>query len=329
MDKRYKNLIMKGRNLKESSMRSYNSHFTKIAKMIGVKYVSAKKVDENINKILQEIASMTISQKTALYSTLLIIFSPKGKHQPMKKYKVIYQKINELLKHNNNQYQLEKQKQMKTPKEKENWLAWDEIQKFQVNSEKAILSAWKMKKHVGIMDILEYQKLVILSLYVCHPPRRLDYSGMEIVDFDTFKKIQKLNNNIKKKNYLVVKSNMNKFFSFGAEANKSELKDGEASFIVKVNPPLNRVLNGWLQVNKGPPLLIDKKQKAMNTTQLSKAITSIFFKAYNKKIGTTMLRKIHDSFFFKTDTSYQMKYNLAKLMNHSVSVQQQIYVKKD
>ena len=168
-----------------------------------------------------------------------------------------------------------------------------------------------------------FQKLVILACYVLLPPRRLDYSGVEIIAEINYLKLtlkeKRLNN------YLVLRSKRKKYLSWGSDANKSKTK--ENFILVNLPAKLNRVISIWLEYNTSNFLLITPKGFEMSKNMLSKQITDIFVKQYGKRVGASMLRKSFLSYLYKDDVKWKMKMRVAALMNHSIDTGQINYVK--
>ena len=75
------------------------------------------------------------------------------------------------------------------------------------------------------------------------------------------------------------------------------------------------------------PFLVTEKGEEMTRNYLSKFIMKTFEET-KKSIAVTMLRHIFLSHRFKDESSIAEKQELARLMGHSVSVQQNTYVKK-
>ena len=331
MDKKLQNILTDPtkRNLKESTLRSYKSTFNSLAKAYDRKYLNAKWVHEHCDEILGNLEGESHSKQVSRGSALLILLSPKGKKCPPKKYQKTYDRINKYVTNLNAKYFESKQSQVKTEKESKNWVEWDKIELFLRKREVAVFADVKSKDgYYNYNDLNNIQQLLILALYVYLPPRRLDYSGMEVVTEKLYKKMQVLDNNIKKKNLLVVKSSKSKYFSFGTDACKSKLKDGQSCLVVTVPPKLNKIINLWLQYNESEILLLNKNGSALNKLSLGKQVISIFERKFDKRIGVSLLRKIYLSHVFKNDTSYKLKSDLSVLMNHAVNVAESIYVKK-
>lgn len=71
--------------------------------------------------------------------------------------------------------QIEYQNQL-DGKEKERWMPWEEILAIYKNLEKLV------QDHIQITTYTTYQQYILLSMYVLHPPLRLDFGCVKIVD---------------------------------------------------------------------------------------------------------------------------------------------------
>ena len=328
MNRKLENVLRKERELKDVTIASYKSTCNAMARKYGVTYLSAKWAKANLDHIMEDLSGSTHSHKVSRCSIMLLLFSPKRRRAPSSKFRAAYHRVNEFLLKTNDAYVTEKQKQQKTAREAENWIAWTEIQKYLGKWQKIVLSDMKLKDGPQTnADFAELQRLLVLALYVYLPPRRLDYAGMEVVDDKLYKKIKVLKQE-RKKNYLVVRNRTNKFFSFGSECNKSRLKHNETCLTVKVPSALNRIINVWLEYNQTGVFLLNAKDEPLSKNGLGKIIRTIFLNRFDKRVGASLLRKIFLSFTFSDDTSYKLKMDIAKLMNHSPSTATIHYVKK-
>ena len=100
----------------------------------------------------------------------------------------LYNKINGILTTQLKKYEDDKIKQVKTTKEKENWIEFDEIRKWIEDNYKKIM--YLNNNGFGYLD--ELQKLLIIMLYHFIPPRRLDYSDMIITTEEKYNKMDKI-----------------------------------------------------------------------------------------------------------------------------------------
>jgi hypothetical protein len=328
MNSKLEKTLRKERQLKDVTVASYKSTFNTMARRYGVHYLSATWAKKNLDQIIEDLSGSSHSHKVSRCSAILLLFSPKQRRAPSSKFRTAYHRVNELLLKTNAVYVTQKQKQQKTAKETENWLAWTDIQKYLGKWQKVVLSDLKLKDGPqSTADFAELQRLLVLALYVHLPPRRLDYAGMKVIDDQLYKKVKVLEQE-RKANYLVVKNRTSKFFSFGSDCNKSRLKHGETCLTVKVPSALNRIINVWLDYNQTGVFLLNAKDEPLSKNGLGKIIRTIFVNRFNKRIGASLLRKIFLSFTFSGDTTYKLKMDIAKLMNHSPSTATIHYVKK-
>ena len=118
------------RKLRESSIKTYKSPFNKVAKEFDIEVLSQDWLKENVDKVLEWVESQKHGSKIAVYSSLLVLLSPKQKKQADPKFVEIYDRTNLLLKTENASYQDMKSSQENTPTEANNWVAWSSIQKL-------------------------------------------------------------------------------------------------------------------------------------------------------------------------------------------------------
>ena len=308
------------RKLRESSINTYRSTFGKIAKQFDVEFLSQEWLKGNADKVLNWVATQKHGSKVAIYSSLLVLLSPSKKKQATEGFVELYEKINVLLKKENNAYQDIKANQQKTETENDNWLNFNQIKKFHNKWQKITLANVKLK---GVT--YEFQRFLILSLYIVLPPRRLDYAGVEIVTELEYLKLPVQTK--RKNNFLVISGGKRKkyYFSWGGDASKSAFK--EEALIVNTPANLTWLIKMWLTFNQTPFFLITPKMSPMSKNQLSKTITGIFVEHFNKRISCSMLRKIFLSHLYKDNVKYKMSIQISKLMNHTVSTQMINYVK--
>jgi hypothetical protein len=151
-----------------------------------------------------------------------------------------------------------------------------------------------------------------------NPPRRNEYGEMKIIPYNEYQDTTL--NNLDHNNFLV-KGKSNFVFSFGKNCVKSDIGDTK---IIDVPKNLAKVLRMWLKYNKTDYLLPKYgKNEPITKNGLTLILNKIF---YPKKISTSMLRKIYLSYKFGDIKKEQDK--IASEMNHSVQVQNNIYIKE-
>ncbi len=153
------------------------------------------------------------------------------------------------------------------------------------------------------------------------PPRRLEFADIKMLSNSEYNNLSQAEKDTGI--YLITISRNKKFFSFGKDAVKSPTKENVK---IPVDRQLNSVINLWRNFNKTDHFLLDSRGNKLSKNGLTKFIQKIF-KPLGKNISASMLRKIKISNEFDPELSLKQK-KLAKEMNHSVNVQQNIYSKK-
>jgi integrase len=271
--------------------------------------VFLKKKDEIVNKI-STYAETT--QKT-FYAAIVSVLSLYDKPTYKAIYKFYYDKMMGKAKEAK-----EAATGDKTEKQKENWVEWKWVveKKDELMKE---LPAFANNKNLSPSEYEKLLQLLVLSLYVCVPPRRnQDYLNMFVVKKHDEKMPQE-------NNYLDLDS---KKFIFNKY--KTAKKYGEQT--VSIPDDMMNIINIYLKHNslwkgvKGKlpvPFLVSSKGEAIGAVN---AITRILNRIFGKKVGSSMLRHI-----FLTDKYGEVKDDMAadaEAMGHSVGEQQNTYVVK-
>jgi len=324
------------RKSKDSSIKCYESNFLFMKKKFDVKKVITenwinKNIDLVIDTYLDELANekITHAKFIAQLTCLLLTLSPKGRKQPKKKYEGIYNKVNELVVKHNNDYAAKKSKQEKTQKEKDNWVNHTDIVAYVKKNEPIVVRAFKANKNKT--TFLDLQQILIMRLYSDIPPRRLDYQNMTIMNYKdyinpTFKK------HIRSQNLWVYHKQKSKgsFFSFGVALPKTQayITDDDDAVVWDCPKKIQKLIYLLRTFKAEKSLLYNTKLKPINKSSLSKLISKAFKYAFNKNVGSSMLRKIYDSEKFKNDVPLEERIKIARMMNHSIMVSMTHYTKK-
>ena len=320
-----KKAIDDARNIKPNSLRAYTISINKLHNAL-----FNKDIDETSDKanpldflkdedgVLKAIKDLKINtQKNYLSAVIVALDSmnPKRYETELKEYR-------EYLDDLNKEYIKELEKNEKTSNQKENWVSLKELKKV-MNSYKRDLQDRDVFKKESLTkkqrDILQMWVVANLYLHDDNPPIRLDYGGMKVIGISEYNDLT--NDEEESNNYLVVNSRTKKFFHFG------EFKSKKAHGIKKipVGKVLNSVLNIWLRFNDTGYLLVDSRDKPMNSNQLSKYISKVFAPT-GKKITANQLRHIYISEKHPVEVNDSKKETASKMM-HSVSTQEK-YSKK-
>jgi len=323
------------RKSKDSSIRCYESNFLFMKKKFNVKSVItenwiSKNVDLVIDTYLNELANKKITHAKfiAQLTCLLLTLSPKGRKQPKKKYEHLYNRVNDLVVKHNNDYAAKKSKQEKTEKEENNWVNHDDIVAYIKKNEPIAIKAFKANKNKT--TFLNLQQMLIMRLYSDIPPRRLDYQNMTIMDYKSYNKMEQ--DEIRSSNLWVYHKQKSKgsFFSFGVSLPKTQayITDNDDAVIWNCPKKIQKLIYLLRTFKAEKSLLYNTKLKAINKSSLSKLITKAFKTAFNKNVGSSMLRKIYDSNKFKNDVPLEERIKIARMMNHSIMVSMTHYTKQ-
>lgn len=318
--------VKEGRGVRDTTLKIYKRYLNNLANEItGHDYKSNKFLKSKKKDIKSFINKESSSKKKNYLSSILVAISPNERKEPLKGFDKVYDEYSDMLKDEHSKYTEQISTHDKNIRESENWIDWNDILKIQRKLGREIKkkgykqSTTELKRN---SDLSLIQKYLVLSLYTLHPPRRLEYAETKIIskkDFDDLSEKDK-DDNI----YLVNASRNKKFFSFGKNVVKSETKD---NIKIPVEKALNSVLNLWLNFNKTDNLLLSSSGGKLTKNGLSKLLNRIFSHT-GKKISASMLRKIKISNEFDPEEQ-KKKQELAEKMNHSVGVQQSVYLKKD
>ena len=232
-----------------------------------------------------------------------------------KRYSKALGQYRELLKEKSKDLKEETAKAEMTPKQKENWIEWDEV----IEKQKELAAAVeKLKKPVEGANWDTLLRYVVLSLYTMMPPRRnKDFQEMIVVN-------KLLPSLPKDKNYYAIKDGKFLFNTY-----KTAKTYGSQEFVIPED--LRTVLDKYISLHpsrkdkrKAPnfPLLVKDDGSALNA---SNGITRLLNKIFGRKVGASMLR--HIWLTGKYSKTVDEMGEDAKSMAHSTAVQK-TYIKK-
>lgn len=354
MNSQLRKMINIHRKVSPNTLKTYECHLNGISKQFNNgKKIYKPFIRENIDEILEFYKGTSEAKFNGVVSVILVLLSPKGKFKQAKRDTELYNKINSILTTQLKKYEDDKIKQVKTKKEEENWIEFDEIRKWIENNYKDIMTG--DKKRVGYFEGL--QKLLIVMLYHFIPPRRLDYSDMIITTEEQYNKMDKRNVNA----FVItpqkdIFSNDPKlcygsaFISFGADLAKS--KREQDCVIVQMGgagcrltqfdknraydefPPIVRILVERIvdeipeDENGNYMMLRNSNGDKLSKPSMTKLIKKIYKKEFGKSaVGASLLRKIYLSNMKEIDMEKRKR--VAEIMNHKVMTGLTIYTKKD
>jgi len=132
----------------------------------------------------------------------------------------------------------------------------------------------------------EIQEKAIIAVYVLQPPLRNDYAKIKVLSRDARSEME---------NYIVVQKSKIVF-----NLNKYKTADSFGSISINYDeknyPEIFRILKKWFEHNKGNYLFIRlSTQRALNESDMTKLIPSIFKKYINKHITIQLLRQMYET----------------------------------
>ena len=296
---------LKSKNISEGSLKLYMNNLKRLNDGNEIKNLTFLK---NTDKILDKIKEYKENTKRTYIISIVSLLKQEPKLS--KTYDFYYKLLIDL----NNKL---KTNTTKSETQSENWITQDQVQEIYNKLESDVLGKLEGKKKVNEATYNELLTYLILSLYVCMPPRRnLDYQNMKFV--------KKFSPELDKKyNYLDV-STMKFYFNNYKTQKTYKCKE------IDVNEPLKKVINLFL---KYYPHKKDINNKFMIVNfegvepKSSNYITTVLNKIFNKKIGVSMLRNIFLSSKY-SDEVKQLNKDVSD-MGTSVSNSVNQYIKLD
>ncbi len=321
--------IKQYRMISDSSIRIYCHNVKKLALGMTGKEFENVEFLKDTDAVVEQLSDKSLSTKKNYLSSVLVFLNPRGMNQYDESLEPFIKKYTKLLKEYHDEYMEHIEKQHKSAKESKNWVSMDDLlhintkYKNRVRRQGITLNSFSVYNDKEKLDLL--QKYLVSCLYLHMPPRRLEYSHMEIIDKPGY---EHLPDHVRESNNFLVhggRSAKKKFFSFGKYKNRNHM--GLQKIPIK-SKELNGVLNLWLKHNSSKNFLLDSRGKKMSSNTLSKYLYKVFQEA-GVNISATMLRHIYLTEKYGDESSYKEKKDDAHAMAHSVAVQQQYYVKKD
>jgi integrase len=272
-----------------------------------------KKTDD-INNILDKYADSSKSNMLASVLAVLNLFKDKKIYQKLTRYYV------DLFNGNKTELDKNQKKNVKTDKQQENWVSWEEIDNIKNSLKEQVFSYKKTLTPEQFNKVLD---LFILSLYTDLPPRRnMDYQICYI--------IKEYNESFSNdKNYCDITNN-----EFIFNMYKTRRRYGQQRVKFGNNKDFMEIFEKYIQYH---PLYNKKIGKTTEYPLLVNAygthltalngITRILNRIFKKKVSSSMLRHIYLTNKYG-DELEEMK-NDSELMAHSLQTQQNYIVNKD
>lgn len=232
----------------------------------------------------------------------------------------MYEKYSKLLEHYNMEL---KNNNSKSDVQKDNWISQEEVYMVYNQLYETVEPLLCSKKsNITEIDFVKITELIVLSLFVLQPPRRiLDYLIMYVVK----KTPKELDKDI---NYLDITKRLFYFNNYKTSTTYNTQEVGVTDRLYSILVCYLKIHPLKLTVSTKIPLLCDYQGTPFTTgNQITRILNKIFIRYTNKKISVNMLRSIFLTNKFKPqmdelDTT-------AHDMGTSSNMIQNTYVKKD
>ena len=306
-------LIEYKRNIKSNSLNTYINNLKNLLLLDKKKidYEELLKILKKPEKIFKLLENKKITTQRNYYAAVVVFLKALDNEKLTKIYS---DKMIDLLNQNNEVINSNK----KNESQNKNWTSLKKLRQVVNDYKKELEKREAFKKDtLNKKEFETLQKYTIGAVYtldpVNNPPLRNDYI-MKIINEKDYLKLD--DEEIKKNNYLVIKSIKTKYFILGNY--KTDKKFGIKK--IKVGSKLNKVLNLWLKYNKTGHLFLDTRGQPITPPGINKLLARTF-EPTGKQIGSTMLRHIIISELFPPQTTERQK--TADLMLHSRGMQGQ------
>ena len=302
--------IFNEKSISESSKKLYLNNLTRLN---GGKPIKNLKFLNDCDATLSKIENYKPNTQR---SYIISVVSLLKELISQRKYKKLYDRYYEILEKMNNQL---KDQTIKTDKEKQEWIGNDAVM-AKLNECMAVIKQIDGLKKITGEKWRELLACVITGLFVIQAPRRnKDYMEMVVVK----KYSPDMSDD---KNYLDLKGNqfiLNQYKTKGTYNQQTAVIEPLMREMINVYlkyHPLKKMLKG----NDTIPFLVDEEGAPLHSNN---AITRILYKVFDKKIGSSMLRKLYLTDKYK-EVMDEMKEDAEK-MGTSVNTIRNNYIKQD
>jgi len=307
-------IIKKARpNIKDNSVKMYVSNLEKLKKLFDTDNYDFLKDEKKVLEKLDNLSDNTIRNYLNAILIYLMAVNDKGKLDDEVK---IYTDLRDNL---NKKYEDDQASGKISEKQKNNFVDISEIYKMIETMGKEIKDKKiKKKEDLTSKDKQLLMTYIILNIYV-RLPFRNDIAGMESISKRQYNKLSVEEK--KAKNYLVVeKSKMTMILNKYKTSKKYEENK------IDVPKDLEKLLRLYIRIHGMGVLLTTSTGNPLTRNALSQLLIKTSKKYMDgKSISTTLLRKIYLSSKY-SDVKDDMEQD-AKVMGHSVSTAQKVYVK--
>ena len=304
----------KDKKRSEKTLKMYISNINKLYKILGnedemedldwltdVEKITDILSDKHFTTLRNYLNSIIVSLQVAEYPQELI-----------KEYQSIRDEFND-------KYIKENSTGVISAKQEENFATMDEINGVIKEMKEEIDSKKLFRKDITPKEKALVQMYVIINILTQYPFRN-DLAGMKLIKKKGFNNLSM--DEKKKNNYLLQDKND---FYFILNEYKTQAKYGEKKIKVEKNN-LPSLLRKYIPLLDSEYLFVSSTGKPFSRNALTQILSKTFEKYLEKKISTTLLRKIYMSSKYQ-GTKEEMEKD-AEILGHSKETGQLVYTKK-
>lgn len=231
---------------------------------------------DNYEKVLKNLEDIESSKRKTVLASLLTITDMESK---------AYETYQKLMKMDIDKYRQWQETQVKSDKQKENWISSEDVRKVWKMLEQRVQRFLKSPTKLPLYkdDFFDIQDFVILSVYTMIEPRRIaDYAYFKLRNY-----------NEREDNYMLVPKNKKNKARFIFNRYKTEKFYGKQE--VDIPTALKNIMEKWMMYNTTDWLFVNMRNQKILASNLTSKINSIFQRALGRKdlkISVNMLRHI-------------------------------------
>ena len=299
MEKKLFDKLKQKNQYNENTLRIY---FENVKRLNDRKPITTLNFLEDTTKILKKLDPLSLPTKKNYLNSILCLLDENPRYEKaINDYEFMFREVFKELKEFSESHQ-------KTQKEIENWATLQDL-KTVMNEYEKLNKGIQKETSITNKELKNLQTLLILSLYLEQPPRRLeDYANMKII-----KSRDEIEPN---KNYLLNLSRNIKYFIIGVYKTNKIYGQRE----LRIPKKINSILNVFLKFNKKPFLLNNVRGEPMTANSIGKTLSNAINEHLNKKISCNMIRKIFVSEHLDIEQERKKKL-IASQMGHALTTQ--------
>lgn len=290
--------------LSDSSLRSYKSVLSSLYRRLRPNTdFNCDVFETNSEEIITFLKDVPPQHRKTKLSALLVAVEACNPSSPT------IDKYRELMMSDANTSREHDRLQVKSQKQEENWLSWNEIKTVWSNLKKQVAPLFS-KERMTTSEFQQLQDFVILSVYTLIKPRRIqDYTELKIKNVDK--------SDTGKDNYIDKKQFVFRTYKTAKTYNEQR---------VDIPPSLKTILNKWIRINPFEYLFVDVNGNQLSQPQLTLRLNRIF-SSTGRKVSANILRHSYLSELLKDMPALSKLDAIAREMGHDFN-QQILYAKK-